>query len=407
MTGTANPAAKAKDLTNAQCATCHVGGLSSDRVHWNQNEENAAKYKMNIESVTYSGSTPGATSTVTVQYFLSDPTNNNAAYDLQTSDNGTACTGSGAGLTCSNQHQVRQPALLSGLPEHDWSVQGSDRMVGEQQRWQRCQCLCLQGHQHRRQPLHGGHLGAADTTYTAAFGTARVVSIGQVKEKQLQVKSATDPRPPVVPTVLINTVVQNTYKDVALTGALQPRREIVSSAKCNVCHGALGTTSGSNTLASAFHSGARDTVEACSVCHDANKVSSTVMTSGNVDAGVGLNESYQMKRMIHGIHTNSKRTYPFTHGNVVVGAFDKTGKLTTAGSFLADQKLTIGGVSTVVITAGTPVPVGTTFDGIAKMINDAGTALNKAAPSRSWHLPRTMPPRSPIRRWVSTVIPVT
>jgi OmcA/MtrC family decaheme c-type cytochrome len=84
-----------------------------------------------------------------------------------------------------------------------------------------------------------------------------------------------------------------------------------------------------------------------------------------------------MKRMIHGIHTNAKRVYPFTHGNVVVGAFDKTGKLTTAGSFLADQKLTIGGVSTTVIAAGTPVAVGTTFDGIAKMINDAGTALNK------------------------------
>ena len=112
------------------------------------------------------------------------------------------------------------------------------------------------------------------------------------------------------------------------------------------------------------------------VCHDANRVSSTVMTSGT-GRGVGLNESYQIKRMIHGIHGNSKRTYPFTHGNAVVGAFDKTGKLTTAGSFLADQKLTIGGVSTTVIAAGTPVAVGTTFDGIAKMINDAGTALNK------------------------------
>jgi hypothetical protein len=34
-----------------------------------------------------------------------------------------------------------------------------------------------------------------------------------------------------------------------------------------------------------------------------------------------LNESYQFKRMIHGIHGNSKRLYPFTHGNKVVGAF--------------------------------------------------------------------------------------
>ena len=374
VTGTVNPAAQAKDLTNTQCATCHVGGLSSERVHWNQNEENAAKYKMNIESVTYSGSTPGATSTVTVQYYLSDPTNSNAAYDLQTSDNGTACTGSGATLACSSStkfgnlrfYLAYQNMIGQSKAVTEWSANNNGGSGAN-------------AYAYKGTNIGGNHYTVAisvppDTTYTAAFGTARVVSIGQVKEKQLQVKSATDPRPPVVPTVLINTVVQNTYKDVALTGALQPRREIVSSAKCNVCHGALGTTSGSNTLASAFHSGARDTVEACSVCHDANKVSSTVMTSGIVDAGVGLNESYQMKRMIHGIHTNSKRTYPYTHGNVVVGAFDKTGKLTTAGSFLADQKLTIGGVSTVVITAGTPVPVGTTFDGIAKMIDDAGRA---------------------------------
>jgi hypothetical protein len=70
-----------------------------------------------------------------------------------------------------------------------------------------------------------------------------VVSIGQIKEVKLQAKSAADPRPPVVPTTLINTVMQHTYKDVVLgNGSLQPRRVIVSNDKCNVCHGALGTT---------------------------------------------------------------------------------------------------------------------------------------------------------------------
>jgi OmcA/MtrC family decaheme c-type cytochrome len=79
----------------------------------------------------------------------------------------------------------------------------------------------------------------------------------------------------------------------------------------------LGTTSGSNTLASAFHSGARDTVEACAVCHDANRSSSgNIMTNG-----LNVYEPYQFKRMIHGIHGNSKRMYPFTHGNKAVGAF--------------------------------------------------------------------------------------
>ena len=63
------------NLTNSQCATCHVGPISSERVHWNQNEENAAKYKMNIEDVTYTPSaTAGGTSTVTVRSAASTAT---------------------------------------------------------------------------------------------------------------------------------------------------------------------------------------------------------------------------------------------------------------------------------------------------------------------------------------------
>ncbi len=114
----------------------------------------------------------------------------------------------------------------------------------------------------------------------------------------------------------MNTGVQHAYTELALSGTLQARRSIVANEKCNVCHSALGAASGSNTLANAFHSGARTIVEACVVCHDANRVSTTVMTNGTA-----LNESYQFKRMIHGIHGNSKRTYPFTNGNKVIGAF--------------------------------------------------------------------------------------
>ena len=84
---------------------------------------------------------------------------------------------------------------------------------------------------------------------------------------------ALDPRPPVVRrATLINVVAQHTYADVVLTGALIPRRQVVSNEKCNVCHGALGTTTGSNTLADAFHGGARNTVEACVLCHDQNRI---------------------------------------------------------------------------------------------------------------------------------------
>jgi OmcA/MtrC family decaheme c-type cytochrome len=115
--------------------------------------------------------------------------------------------------------------------------------------------------------------------------------------------------------------VQHTYADVALSGPLQPRRTIVATDKCNVCHGLLGTASGSNTLANAFHGGARNTVEACPVCHDANRASANnIMTNG-----LALYESFQAKRFIHGIHSNAFRTYPFAHGNKGVGAFNKDG----------------------------------------------------------------------------------
>ena len=166
-----------------------------------------------------------------------------------------------------------------------------------------------------------------------AFGTAQVASAGQVKEPTLRLTSAANPRPPAVPASLTNVVVQHTSTELALTGTLQPRRVIVSNEKCNVCHGALGSTSGSNTLANAFHGGGRDTVQVCVICHDVNKASSgTVMTSG-----LPFQESYQFKRMIHGIHGNSKRQFPFTNGNKVIGPFDK-------GAVGVPSKLTADGI---------------------------------------------------------------
>jgi len=163
-------------------------------------------------------------------------------------------------------------------------------------------------------------------------------------------------------------VVQNTYAEVALSGTLNPRRQIVATEKCNVCHAALGTTSGANTLANAFHNGARDIVGACVVCHDVNRATSNVMTNG-----LPYLETFQLKRMIHSIHGNSKRTYPFAHGNVVQGPFGKDGTLLAQGAFLADQKVTIGGVATTVVPAGTTVAAGTDFLGIAQLINNAAS----------------------------------
>jgi OmcA/MtrC family decaheme c-type cytochrome len=313
--------AKAKDLSNQQCVDCHKVGsnIASERVHWNQNEENAAKYKMNIESVTYDATARKAT----VKYFVSDPTNANAAYNLVTPD----CTGTTT-ITCSSStrfgnlrfYLAYQNIVGQSTATTEYSSYNNGGSAANAYAYKGTN----DGSNHYTVDIA---LPADVAGLSVAFGTARVVSIGQIKEPQLQVKAATDPRPEAVPRVLVNVIVQHTFKEVALTGTLQPRRTIVATEKCNACHGALGTTSGSNTLSEAFHSGGRDIVEACVVCHDPNRSSNGNMMTN----GLNLYEPYQLKRMIHGIHGNSRRVNPFTHGNKVVGAFNKDGTSMTAG----------------------------------------------------------------------------
>ena len=167
----------------------------------------------------------------------------------------------------------------------------------------------------------------------------------------------------------MNVAVQHASQEFVISGPLNPRRQIVATEKCNVCHGSLGTTSGSNTLANAFHGGGRTTVEACVVCHDPNRMSATVMTNG-----IAMQESYQFKRMIHGIHGNGKRVFPFTSGNRVSGQFNDLGVLLTDGVFLSNYSVTVGGTPKVVVTAGTAVPAGESLTTITDLINTQATA---------------------------------
>lgn len=345
------PGSVAKDLTNANCVFCHGVGSkwSSERVHWNQNEENAAKYRMNIESVVFNDTADGKGRSVTVKYFVSDPTNGNAAYDLVTPD----CT-----YPAPNVCRPPSGAVNTKFGNLQFRVTWP-AMVGQPLAVTEYTAYNIGGSSANAYAANGVNDGSNrytitipipnDTPNMVVQGTARVVSLGQVKEPKLEVKWATDPRPEVVPREYVNTVMRNASKEFAVSGTLNPRREIVSNEKCNVCHGALGTTSGSNTLANAFHGGARNAVEACVVCHDPNRMSSTIMTNG-----LTLSESYQFKRMIHGIHGNSKRAFPFTHGNRVAGPFSKDGIL------LADAAT--GAVSSTSANNPVSAPAGTLFE---------------------------------------------
>jgi hypothetical protein len=73
--------------------------------------------------------------------------------------------------------------------------------------------------------------------------------------------------------------------------------------------------------------------------------------------GLPLSENYSFKRMIHGIHGNSKRQYPFTHGNNVIGAFDMAGVL--LGRFDSAGLLTLPGLIAASTSSSISAPAGT------------------------------------------------
>ena len=327
--------AAAMALPNSQCLRCHGAGtaVAAERVHWNQVEASAAKYKMNIESVAFNDTPDHKARSVTVKYFLSDPTNSNAAYNLVTSE----CTGSAATLSCPSTTKFGNLRFYLAYQNMIGQMTGVTEYSAYNNGGNAANAYAYKGSNDGSNHYTVSVPVPDDSAVAVARGTARVVSIGQVKENKLSAISAADPRTQVQPAEQVNIVVQHAYQELALSGTLQPRRTIVSNEKCNACHSALGAASGSNTLANAFHSGGRTVVEACVVCHDANRVSTTVMTNG-----LALNESYQFKRMIHGIHGSSRRAYPFTAGNSVVDAFNLDGTSMTGGPSLSQQKDSTG-----------------------------------------------------------------
>ena len=322
--------AQATQMSNQRCVDCHKAGtsISSERVHFNQAETNMAKYKMNIEKAILVDPPSHKGRSVAVTYYLSDPTQANAAYNLVTPD----CTGAGATLACSATTKFGNLRFFLAYQ----NMAGQSPLVTEYSSYNNggsgAYAYAYKGDNDGKNHYTVNIPLPDDSDTATVTGTARVVSIGQIKEPMLQILSETEVRPEVTPTVLVNTPVQHGAQELAIAGTLLPRRTVVATEKCNACHGSLGTASGANTLANGFHSADRNIVEACVVCHDPNRASSTVMTNG-----MALNESYQFKRMIHGIHGSSKRATPFTHGNNVVGVFNMDGTSATGGPSLSQQ----------------------------------------------------------------------
>ena len=86
----------------------------------------------------------------------------------------------------------------------------------------------------------------------------------------------------------------NPIKNVAVTGTLKARRQVVTTNQCNVCHDRL-----------ALHGSQRLVVEECVICH--NPVNNDATTPPGPDAP----ESISFQRMIHRIHTGEELTQQY------------------------------------------------------------------------------------------------
>ena len=96
--------------------------------------------------------------------------------------------------------------------------------------------------------------------------------------------------------VTIREAAFNPILNVAITGALAPRRTVVTLNQCNQCHDRL-----------ALHGGQRLNTQECVICHNPTK--------GDEDrrpASAGAPESVSFQRLIHRIHTGEELTQDFT-----------------------------------------------------------------------------------------------
>ncbi|MDO8750519.1 MAG: OmcA/MtrC family decaheme c-type cytochrome [Dehalococcoidia bacterium] len=103
------------------------------------------------------------------------------------------------------------------------------------------------------------------------------------------------------------TVNQRTYNPVAYVPVTDevavPRRQVVATSKCNVCHGEI-----------AFHGGSRKSPsEVCVLCHNPSNVDNpagvTAANGGPIDAPA---QSINFKLLIHRVHTGEDLTRDFT-----------------------------------------------------------------------------------------------
>ncbi len=279
-------------LDNSGCALCHEAGKFTGPqdivVAHNfptRFKAASAKFQYNIVSVTptTAGSAPVITFSVT------DPTNNNAPYDIKAAPAFTA--GANSTLT------VKLGWTKTGIA--DIGNDGNGQSYG--------------------QPISINLLNNAAVVAGTTAGTYTVTSTTAIPAGQtgtLRVMMEGHPAGDVTTagTFTDRLKVKSVFKDFAVTGTATARRAVVDVAKCDVCHGVLSLHGNNRT----------EEPQVCAVCHNPNATDAArrPQTAGVLTGGVDgkLEESIDFKRMIHGIHAGQASNGGFrTTGLVVYG----------------------------------------------------------------------------------------
>ncbi len=128
---------------------------------------------------------------------------------------------------------------------------------------------------------------------TAADGTVAVAFQGRINDSGLRVP------------------VPNLVKYFAMNGGTAlPRRQVVSAAKCNACHGRfLGYTSLTSFKPGlGAHGANRNDPQVCVICHNGNNLQNGTVVSGGVVTQYA--DSADFKQMIHKMHEAVGDDYP-------------------------------------------------------------------------------------------------
>jgi OmcA/MtrC family decaheme c-type cytochrome len=275
---------------NSRCAQCHVPFSSTldfaiENAHVNPVDVLAGQFRYNILALRYD---PG-TRRITVDFSVTDPTNANQPYDIQ---NHPAFTAGGG---------ASRMAILIGWNSSDFRNTGS--------RAAPAQPISIDPLFGGASNMGGNRFRVSTTLPNQASGTGSVAIEGH--------PAVDDVRIPVA----------NAVQYFAISGQMQPRRQIVSIDKCNDCHENL-SLHGNNR---------QGTVEVCVICHnpDATDLEVRPATVDEDDNGVfddftalgvdGLREeSIHFKTMIHAIHAGAAEEHGYREAGIVVYGFRRS-----------------------------------------------------------------------------------